>query len=111
MVVSVEWHDTVYASIQEIAFNLGGEIRRFEARGSDGVQHDSRTRCGFEGESRNVFLVSLAVLEGVAQPGDSGIVRVSGVGGYTDYGYYRKAKARGVPTDELRQFIGYVQAR
>lgn len=107
--VGVQLQEPGLSSITEIAVNIGGEVQRFGARVPVTDFDYTRTLAGYTSltswTSSNSFVLPLAALEGIAASKENGVIRVTGTHASTDYDFYRKAKARGVPADELRQFI------
>jgi hypothetical protein len=95
-------------SVLEAAANVDGTVRRY---GADvpvtDIDYDSgmQVAAGAGFTSANVFVLPVAVLESLASDADSGILRVSGTHSSVDFDFWRKAKMRGLPADELREFL------
>jgi hypothetical protein len=95
-------------SVLEVAANVDGTVRRYGANVPvTDIDYDRGLQvaavAGFT--SANVFVLPVAVLESLASNADSGILRVSGTHNSLDFDFWRKAKMRGVPADELREFL------
>jgi hypothetical protein len=68
----------------------------------------ARVPSGLTWSSANTFAVPIQVLESIAASRETGTIRVTGTHSSIDFDFYRKAKARGVPADELRKFLEYI---
>lgn len=108
-VIGVRLESPGVSSITEIAVNIGGSIERF---GADVLVTDfdySHALANLSGSmawsSANSFVLPVEVLKAIAAQKDNGIIRVLGTHSATDYDFFRRARARGVPADELRQFL------
>jgi hypothetical protein len=100
-------------SVLEVAVNVDGTVRRY---GADvpvtDIDYDRglQVAAGAGFTSANVFVLPVAVLQSLASNAESGILRVSGTHNSVDVDFWRKAKMRGVPADELREFLKEIVA-
>lgn len=99
-------------SVLEVAARVGGEVRRYGAEVpvtdidySSGLQ--MAAGAGFS--SANVFVLPIEALRSLSSDEDSGLLRVSGTHTSFDFDFWRKAKARGLPADELREFVTRIE--
>jgi len=111
-VVAIRLEQNGISGITQVAVNIGGDIQRFGADTptyfdySRSIGRASRTLAW---SSANMFLLPVSVLEAIAADQGNGLIRVTGLHASTDYDFYRKAKARGVPADELRKFLSAIK--
>lgn len=98
-------------SIQELAINADGSIQVFKATTAvTDFNYDANlARAGMTGaSSANAFLVPVVALRSLCKDATSGILRVTGVHSRLDFDFWRQAKMKGLPVDELRQFLDEV---
>ena len=107
--VRITFPETV--SVQQLAINMNGEVQRFDATTAvTDFNYDKNlpTYTGSGASSGNTFLVPVTALRSLCKDADSGIMRVSGTHSSIDFDFWRQAKMKGVPADELRQFLDAV---
>lgn len=108
-VVGVRLERPEISSITGIAVNINGEIQRFAAdvpvTDFDYNESLGRFMRFMAWSSANTFVLPVDVLKAIASNKENGVIRVTGTHAATDYDFYRKAKARGLPADELSKFI------
>jgi hypothetical protein len=107
--IRLEFPETV--SIQEVAINVDGVVQAFKATtaSTDFGFDPNLARVGMSGaSSANTFLISIAALRALSKDASSGILRVSGPHSSIDFDFWRQAKMKGLPVDDLRQFLDAV---
>jgi hypothetical protein len=107
--IRLEFPETV--SLQEMAINVDGAIRVFKAHtvATDFNYDGKLARVGMSGaSSANTFMVPISALRALCRDSTSGILRVSGVHSSIDFDFWRQAKMKGLPVDDLRQFLDAV---
>jgi hypothetical protein len=96
-------------SITEIAVNIDGNIQRYGAdipvTDFDYEPSLLRLSAYVAWSSANTFVLPVHALKAIAASKDNGVIRVLGTHAATDYDFYRKARAKGVPADELARFL------
>lgn len=95
-------------SVLEVAVNVDGTVRRYGAAVPvTDIDYDSALQraAGLGFSSANVFVLPVEVLRSLASNAESGILRVSGTHSSVDFDFWRKAKMKGVPADELKEFL------
>lgn len=112
-VVGIRMTQPDIQSITAIAVNIDGTIHRYGADvGVTDFNYDEslgRFASFMAWSSTSTFALPVRALEAIASDEDSGIIRVLGTHAATDFDFYRKAKARGLPADELRQFLEFIR--
>jgi len=106
IVLHLEFPDTV--SILELAINVDGSVQVFKAATAvtDFDYDPNLAKTGVSGaSSANTFLVPASALRSLCKDGASGIMRVSGPHSSIDFDFWRQAKMKGLPVDELREFL------
>jgi hypothetical protein len=106
--VAIRLEQNGISGISQVAVNINGQIQRFGADLPTDFDYNrsiGRASSTMAWSSANVFVLPVAALKGIAADQGNGIMRVTGIHASTDYDFYRKAKARGVPADELRKFL------
>jgi hypothetical protein len=105
----LEFPETV--SVQELAINVDGSIQVFKATTAvtDFNYDPNLARLGMSGASSvNTFLIPVAALRSLCKDAASGMLRVTGVHSSLDFDFWRQAKMKGLPADDLRQFLDEV---
>jgi hypothetical protein len=107
--IHFEFPDTV--SLLEMAINVDGSIQVFKATTSV-TDHDydpSLAKVGLSGaSSANTFQVPVFALRALCKDASGGIMRLSGTHSKLDFDFWRQAKMKGLPADELREFLDAV---
>lgn len=99
-------------SVLEVAARVDGEVRRY---GAEVPVTDIDYRSGLQMaagagfSSANVFVLPVEALRSLSSDAESGVLRVSGTHSSFDFDFWRKAKARGLPADELRSFLTRIE--
>lgn len=110
--VAIRFEQNGISDISEVAVNLNGKIERFGAdipiTGIDYSRSIGRASSAMAWTSANVFLLPVRALRAMVDDEASGILRVTGLRASTDYDFYRRAKMRGVPADDLRAFLAAI---
>ncbi len=107
--VRFEFPETV--SVQELAINVDGEIQviRATTAATDFKYDPNLARVGASAaSSANTFLVPVSALRALCKDANGGILRVSGTHSSMDFDFWRQAKMKGLPADELREFLDTV---
>lgn len=110
-VVAIRLEQNGISGISQVAVNIGGHIQRFGADLPTDFDYNrsiGRAYSTMAWSSANVFILPVSALQGIVADQGNGVMRVTGLHTSTDYDFYRKAKARGVPADELRKFLEYI---
>ena len=104
--IRLEFPDTV--SIQEVAINVEGAIQVFKAPTTTTAFDYDRNlaQVGMSGaSSANTFLLPVSGLRSLCKDATSGIMRLSGPHSSMDFDFWRQAKMKGLPVEDLRQFL------
>jgi hypothetical protein len=107
--VRLEFPETV--SVQELAINVDGNIQVIKATtaATDFKYDPNLARVGASAaSSANTFLVPVSALRALCKDANGGILRVSGTHSSMDFDFWRQAKMKGLPADELREFLDTV---
>ncbi len=95
------------ASVLNVSVNIKGTIQTFDADEPTDIQpyYEKYTRSG------NTFIMPLEALRALCSDPNYGIMRVSGTHSSYDYDFWRKAKMKGLPSDELREFLDKISEK
>lgn len=108
-VVGIRLEQRGIQNIDRIAVNIGGEISTYGASVAttdfNYEQVLSQLSTVMAWSSANAFVLPVSALEGICADEANGVIRVTGTHEVTDYDFYRKARGKGVPADELAEFL------
>lgn len=93
------------ASILKLIVRFDGKLETFDSLEQLST-HQIASQYSLDTVSTaNTFRLPLMILKHLSGGPDSGLIRVMGVNSQYDLDFFRKAKMRGVPADELKQFL------
>ena len=97
-------------SVLKLSINIDGDVKTFSS--SEPITDINVYRgYGISPTSGNSFLLPLTAFQSLANNKEFGIMRVTGTHNSIDYDFWRKAKARGLPADELRELLADLESR
>lgn len=92
-------------SVQRLQLRMDGEVRSFDSVQAITDTHiDYNSLFGITSSSANTFVLPVGALRALTE-NEPSLLRVSGVNDSVDFDFKKRAKMRGLPVDELRQFL------